>query len=158
MYSNVCIDPVTYRKDTGKGSAVDTTLGKQLRINRYHFSSEIIASAFSSFVVPKQSVLKVSYSRILHTKCMYSFTILYFTFQNLLESTLYRLQASGILTKLKDDALNSPRPIPLPKLRINQPLSLAQMAPAMFIMITGLALAMVAFIGEKCGKFVMKRV
>jgi hypothetical protein len=57
------------------------------------------------------------------------------------------------MTKLKDDMLNAPHPIPVPRLRLNQPLGLTtQMAPAMFIVAIGLTLALAAFALEKLRK------
>ena len=58
------------------------------------------------------------------------------------------LTDTGILDKLKIDALNPPIPIPDPKLRHKQPLILRQLGIIMIILVVGLALALIVFILE----------
>ena len=58
------------------------------------------------------------------------------------------LKDTGILTKLKDDAMNPPMPIPLPKVRHNQPLILTQLGITMIILVVGLSMAILMFLAE----------
>ena len=58
------------------------------------------------------------------------------------------LKDTGILNKLKDDVINRPMPIPLPKLRHNQPLILRQLGITMIILAIGLFISLLAFLGE----------
>ena len=54
--------------------------------------------------------------------------------------------------KLKDDALNVPAPIPDPKVRVDQPLSVWQMSTALFIQTAGIFLGLLTFLVELCLK------
>ena len=56
------------------------------------------------------------------------------------------LRDTGILDKLKTDALNPPIPIPDPKLRHKQPLILRQLGGIMILLVVGLAFAIIVFI------------
>ena len=47
------------RIDTGKGAIIIPTSSKKKLINIYHFGSENIAYAYSSWIVPKGSPLQV---------------------------------------------------------------------------------------------------
>ena len=58
------------------------------------------------------------------------------------------LKDTGILKKLKDDAMNPPIPILRPKVRHNQPLILRQLGITMVILVAGLIIAIFAFVGE----------
>ena len=58
------------------------------------------------------------------------------------------LKDTGILSKLKDDVMNPPTPIPLPKVRHNQPLILKQLGITMIILALGLFIATLVFVGE----------
>ena len=62
-----------------------------------------------------------------------------------------RLQATGILTKLKYDVMDPPFAKPYPKVRVNEPLSLPQLATAFIALAMGLSVALIAFLGELCG-------
>jgi hypothetical protein len=44
----------------------------------------------------------------------------YFIFQDILEDTIYRLQASGIYKKFTDDLLDAPAEIPLARVHVNK--------------------------------------
>ena len=77
--------------------------------------------------------------------------------QALLHNTTMRLQDSGILRKLKNDALNPPWAIPDPIVRIDQPLSIWQVSTAMFTLVSGISLGTVIFIVELCTKKRLKR-
>ena len=61
-----------------------------------------------------------------------------------------RLQAAGILAKLKYDVMNPPFAIPYPKMRVNQPISLSQLTTAFIAQAIGLSAALLAFFGEIC--------
>ena len=58
------------------------------------------------------------------------------------------LQDTGILKKLKDDELRAPIPIPLPKVKLNQPLSISQLAMVFFLAATGAVISISAFLVE----------
>ena len=58
------------------------------------------------------------------------------------------LKDTGILNKLKDDVINRPMPIPLPKLRHNQPLILRQLGITVIILAIGLFISLLVFLGE----------
>ena len=58
------------------------------------------------------------------------------------------LQDSGIMIKLKDDELRAPIPIPLPKVKLNQPLNISQLAMAFFLAATGTVISILAFLVE----------
>ena len=115
-------------------------------INEYHFSKELIANSYSSYMVPKFSPLKVNIFNKDVSGCLRSGLLQ--TLQELLHNITFRLQDSGILLKLKSDALNAPLPVSDPKVRVNQPLSVWQMSTALFIQMTGILLGMLAFFME----------
>ena len=54
----------------------------------------------------------------------------------------------GILSKLKDDVMNPPLPIPHPKVRHNQPLILRQLGITMILLAVGLLIAILLFLKE----------
>ena len=58
------------------------------------------------------------------------------------------LKDTGLLTKLKNDAINLPKAIPLPRVRHNQPLILRQLAITIIILAIGLIIAILAFLTE----------
>ena len=58
------------------------------------------------------------------------------------------LQDTGILSKLRDDELNPPIPIPLPKVKISQPLSISQLAAAFLLAAAGIFISIMIFCGE----------
>ena len=58
------------------------------------------------------------------------------------------LQDTGILNKLRDDELNPPTPIPLPKVKISQPLSVSQLAAAFLLAAAGIVMSITVFCGE----------
>ena len=63
------------------------------------------------------------------------------------------LQDTGILKKIKSAELNAPNHVPPPKLKINQALSILQLATVFFWMVSGIAISIVAFFMEVlCGK------
>ena len=58
------------------------------------------------------------------------------------------LQDCGILKKLRDDELKAPNLIPRPKVKVNQPLSISQLATAFFMAVPGIVSAISAFFVE----------
>jgi hypothetical protein len=58
-------------------------------------------------------------------------SILFFSFvlQGIFEDTMYRLQASGLNTKLVVDIFKAPAKIPLPLVRVNQEWNLSSFKP-----------------------------
>ena len=58
------------------------------------------------------------------------------------------LKDTGLLTKLKNDAINLPKAIPLPRVRHNQPHILRQLGVTVIILAIGLFIAILAFLGE----------
>ena len=61
-----------------------------------------------------------------------------------------RLRAAGILDKLKYDAMKPPFVIPYPKVRVDQPVTIYQLATAFIAQAAGLSAAILAFFGELC--------
>ena len=59
-----------------------------------------------------------------------------------------RLKDMGILSKLKDDVMSPPLPIPQPKVRHNQPLILRQLGITMILLAVGLLIAILIFLKE----------
>ena len=60
------------------------------------------------------------------------------------------LRDTGILNKLKYDVMNPPIPIPDAKVRHNQPLILRQLGITVIILVVGLFIALILFLGELC--------
>ena len=60
------------------------------------------------------------------------------------------LQDTGILRKLALDQYNPPPPEPLPKIRVNEPLTVYQLGTAAMVNAAGLVVASLAFLGELC--------
>ena len=58
------------------------------------------------------------------------------------------LQDTGILKKTKGDELKAPNPKPLPKLKINQSLSIHQLASAFILEVSGIVTSIVVFTVE----------
>ena len=75
---------------------------------------------------------------------LYSF----FSIQKIFHNTTLWLRDSGILDKLYRDALNAPIIVPDPKVRVNQPLNINQLATAFMVMAGGLILGTLSFLME----------
>ena len=73
-----------------------------------------------------------------------------FLCQDLFENTTLRLRDSGILSKIFVDELNAPDVIPDPKVRVDEPLNIYQLATSFMVMAGGLTLGMLAFLVERC--------
>ena len=58
------------------------------------------------------------------------------------------LRDTGILDKLRDDIINAPFSIPLPKVRYDQPLIISQLGIVMIVLAIGLGLSFHVFLGE----------
>ena len=70
-----------------------------------------------------------------------------------LEQTLFQnatmwLRDSGVLNKLRYDVLNPPIPIPDPKVRHNQPLTVYQLGITAIIYLVGISISIFAFLTE----------
>ena len=61
------------------------------------------------------------------------------------------LQNTGLLDKFFIDIQNPPPVIPLKKVRANEPLIIQQLATAAIVLLVGLLLASLIFIGERFG-------
>ena len=68
--------------------------------------------------------------------------------QDIFQDTIMRLRATGILAKLQYDAMNPPLARPRPRVRVDQPLSLSQLATLFIIQAVGITFGIVALIGE----------
>ena len=68
--------------------------------------------------------------------------------QVLFQNTMLWLRDSGIHNKLYEDALNAPAIVPLPKVRIDQPLNISQLGTAFMVVAGGLVLGILAFLME----------
>ena len=82
-----------------------------------------------------------------------------FLCQDLFENTTLRLRDSGMLGKIFVDELNAPDAIPDPKVRVDEPLNIYQLATSFMVMAGGLTLGILAFMVERCffsGKFKKK--
>ena len=69
-----------------------------------------------------------------------------------LQKAIIWLKDTGILNKLKYDAMNPPVPIPDPVVRDKKPLILRQLGITMIMIAVGLFIALMVFIGEFCKK------
>ena len=58
------------------------------------------------------------------------------------------LRDTGVLNKLRNDVLNSPIPIPYPKVRNNEPLNNWQLGIIMIIFLVGMLISISAFAVE----------
>ena len=60
------------------------------------------------------------------------------------------LQNTGLLDKFFIEVLNAPPQIPLKKIRVNEALNVKQLATAAIIMLVGIVLSSLLFLGELC--------
>ena len=79
---------------------------------------------------------------------MYLAICKFFSCQSLFHNTTLWLRDSGILNKLYENELNTAGIIPDPKLRVNQPLNIYQLATAFLLVAGGLTLGILAFFVE----------
>ena len=70
--------------------------------------------------------------------------------QDLFENTTLRLRDSGMLSKIFVDELNASDVMPDPKVRVDQPLNIYQLATSFMVMAGGLTLGILAFLVECC--------
>ena len=68
-----------------------------------------------------------------------------------MNSTMW-LRDTGILGKMKDDELDAPTPIPDPKIKVNERMSIEQIGIGIAIYSIGMLLSLLFFIGEFCAK------
>ena len=95
-----------------------------------HYSKEIVFAMYSSFIVPKGSIL-----------------------QPILEGTVRDLHAFGIFGKMKEDSLDFVTPVgsdrnQLKRFRTNEPLNIWQLAPAMLLVVAGFGLTAILLLVE----------
>ena len=60
------------------------------------------------------------------------------------------LQNTGLLDKFFIEVLNPPPQIPLKKIRVNEAINVKQLATAAIIMLVGIVLSSLLFLGELC--------
>ena len=60
------------------------------------------------------------------------------------------LQNTGLLDKFFIEVLNPPPEIPLKKIRVNEALNVKQLATAAIVMLVGIVLSSLLFLGELC--------
>ena len=70
--------------------------------------------------------------------------------QDLFEGPIMWLQNTGLLDKFFIEVLNPPPQIPLKKIRVNEALNVKQLATAAIVMLVGIALSSLLFLGELC--------
>ena len=58
------------------------------------------------------------------------------------------LQDTGILQKLRDDELRAPNPKQLPKVKVNEPLSISQLVTVFLLAAVGIVISISAFFVE----------
>ena len=121
--------------------------------NGWYHVKEHYKTIPSSYVVPKGSPLQVRKVESTFHKCLKIFY-----FQNLLNNSTQWLRDTGVLAKLTDDELNAPVPIPDPKLRIDQPISIKELGIAFAGYSVGMALALFYIIWELCTNRKSRRV
>ena len=119
---------------------------KATMINMAYFSDTNYATLPSSYILPKGSPLQVCYYVIF--LIFYTSLCGHITLQDIFKPTIMWLQDTGILIKLKDDQLIAPNPIPRPKVKFNQPLSIFQLATAFLLMAAGMLISMSVFFIE----------
>ena len=73
-----------------------------------------------------------------------------------MNSTMW-LRDTGVLAKMKDDALSAPIPIPVSKIKVDGRISLEQIGIGIAIYSIGMTLSLLLFIGERCTKRGVKR-
>ena len=62
------------------------------------------------------------------------------------------LRDTGVLEKMGDDELSAPIPIPDPKIKIDERISVEQIGIGIIIYSGGMTLSLLFFIGELCTK------
>ena len=67
------------------------------------------------------------------------------------------LRDTGVLGKMKDDELSAPIPIPDPKIKFDERISVEQIGIGIAIYSVGMTLSLLFFIGELCTKKRAKR-
>ena len=112
----------------------------------YYSKGTLMMETHSSFILPKESPLVVS----LHSLQFCTRTQHLAYLQAKFSTTVMWLKDTGILNKLKFDAMSPPIPIPDPKLRHKQPLILRQLSIIFILLVVGLSTALGAFLSELC--------
>ena len=120
---------------------------KRMGINiDYYSKGTFMMETHSSFFLPKESPLVVSLHLLKFCTRIHQLA----SFQAKFATTVMWLKDTGILNKLKLDAMNPPIPIPDPKLRHKQPLIVRQLSIILILLVVGLSIALVAFLTELC--------
>ena len=127
---------------------ISTTDVKAMELNTGHYSKEIFLATHTSYILPKGSPLMVCNWVIKGNLCMQCYICFVWPPQPSFQKAILWLKDTGILSKLKDDVMNPPTPIPLPKVRHNQPLILRQLGITMIILALGLFIATLVFLRE----------
>ena len=70
------------------------------------------------------------------------------SFQRLFHDTVYMLQSTGLMNKIRDDVMQARQEVKLPRYRVNQPLNLTQLAGSMGIIVIGLLVSIIVFLCE----------
>ena len=68
------------------------------------------------------------------------------------------LRDTGVLGKMRDDELSAPMPIPDPKIKVDERISVEQLGIGIAIYSVGMTLSLLFFIGELCTRKRDKRV
>ena len=138
-----------FRMNSSLLALISTTDVKAMELNTGHYSKEIFLATHTSYILPKGSPLMVCNWIIKGNLCSMQFYICFvWPPQPSFQKAILWLKDTGILSKLKDDVMNPPTPIPLPKVRHNQPLILKQLGITMIILALGLFIASLVFVGE----------
>ena len=120
---------------------------KHMGINiDYYSKGTLMMETHSSFILPKESPLVVSLNLLTFCARIHQLASLQAKFS----TTVMWLKDTGILNKLKFDAMSPPIPIPDPKLRHKQPLILRQLSIIFILLVVGLSIAFIAFLSEVC--------
>ena len=134
----------------GSGIGLVSEMEKLKYINDYHCGDDLTVVP-SSFILPKGSPLQVYQSLSASFKQTNTHSFLFC--QDILKLDILWLQDTGILKKIKSDELNAPNHVPQPKLKINQALSILQLATVFFWLVSGIVISIVVFLLEVlCGK------
>ena len=100
----------------------------------------------SSYIMPKGSPLEVRSN----LGAEFTFDNIKAHLQDLFEGPIMWLQNTGLLDKFFIEVLNPPPQIPLKKIRFNEALNVKQLATAAIIMLVGIVLSSLLFMGELC--------
>ena len=141
-----CNDKTFCRVIAGEICGFSARTEEKLRTHLYHYSKENIASVPSSYIMPKGSPLEVRSN----LGAEFTFDNIKAHLQDLFEGPIMWLQNTGLLDKFFIEVLNAPPQIPLKKIRVNEALNVKQLATAAIVMLFGIVLSSLLFLGELC--------